>query len=41
VFYTLDVYHWSKVEISVGVGEPLTLVSGPWILNSNLGLQIP
>jgi len=41
VFYTLDVYHWSKVEISVGVGQPLTLVSGPWILNSNLGLQIP
>jgi hypothetical protein len=41
LFYTLDVYRWPKVEIGVGVGEPLTTASGPWILNSNLGLQIP
>jgi hypothetical protein len=40
LFYTLDVYRWPKVEINVGVGEPLT-TTGPWILNSNLGLQIP
>ncbi len=41
LFYTIDVYHWSKVELGLGVGEPLTRFSGPWILNTNLGLQLP
>ncbi len=41
LFYTLDVYRWEKVELEVGVGEPLTLASGPWTLNANLGLELP
>ena len=41
LFYTVDVYRWSKLEISLGVGEPLTLASGAWTLNSNLGIQLP
>src|SRR5581483_4375179 len=41
LFYTVDVYRWPKAEISVGVGEPLTLISGLWTLNANLGLQLP
>ena len=28
LFYTVDFYRWSKVELSVGVGQPLTLASG-------------
>jgi hypothetical protein len=41
LFYVVDVYRWPKVEISLGVGEPLTLASGPWTLNANLGLEMP
>ncbi|MHB8416921.1 MAG: hypothetical protein ACYDCL_02525 [Myxococcales bacterium] len=41
LFYTLDVYRWPKVEINVGLGQPLTLASGPWTLNANLGLELP
>lgn len=41
LFYTLDVYRWSKVEINLGVGQPLTQASGPWTLNTNLGLVLP
>lgn len=41
LFYTLDVYRWPKVEVNLGVGEPLTRASGPWVLNANLGWQFP
>ncbi len=39
LFYTLDVYHWSNVELGFGVGEPLTRASGGWIGNTNVGYQ--
>ncbi len=41
LYYTLDFYRWPKGEINLGVGEPLTVISGPWVLNLNLGLQLP
>ncbi len=39
--YTLDVYRWPKVELNFGLGQPLTRASGGWVLNSNLGLELP
>jgi hypothetical protein len=39
LFYTVDVYHWSNVELGLGLGEPLTRASGGWIGNANLGYQ--
>ncbi len=41
LFYVVDVYRWPKLEINVGLGEPLTVASGPWTLNANLGVQFP
>ena len=39
--YTLDLYRWSKIELNFGLGEPLTRASGPWVVNTNLGLELP
>jgi hypothetical protein len=41
IFYTIDLYRWSNVELGLGLGEPLTRGSGGWIGNANLGYQIP
>jgi hypothetical protein len=39
LFYTVDVYRWPRVELALGLGEPLTRASGGWVGNANLGYE--